>query len=75
MDTGRWYREFARNTRDESPIYEQLSLTVAEDGELLGRLNHLPEPKRQPNLLFAATRYLGGPVEPPAAFRDWALPH
>ena len=38
-------------------------------------LDDLPEPKRQPNLLFAATRYLGGPVRPPAAFRDWAVSH
>ncbi len=73
MDTAQWYREFARDTRDESPTYEQLALAVAEDRELLGRLNRMPKPKRQPNLLFAATQYLGGPVEAPAAFRDWAL--
>ena len=73
MSTAQWYREFARDARDESSTYERLALAVAKDDELLGRLNHLPEPKRQPNLLFAATRYLGGPVEAPAAFRDWAL--
>jgi hypothetical protein len=49
---------------------------MADDDELLLRmLNQLPEPKRQPNLLFAATQYLGGLVEPPADFRDWALRH
>lgn len=62
VNTAQWYREFAREARDESATYERLALAVAEDDELLGRLNHLPEPKRQPNLLFAATRYLAARV-------------
>jgi Uncharacterized protein conserved in bacteria (DUF2332) len=72
VSTAQRYREFARDAHGESPTYERLGLVVAEDGWLLGRLDELPRPKRQPNLLFAATRYLGGPVEPPSAFRDWA---
>ncbi|HXU97488.1 MAG TPA: DUF2332 family protein, partial [Jiangellaceae bacterium] len=75
MNTAQRYREFARDSRDESPAYEELAAAVAEDQELLRLLDDLPEPKRQPNLLFAATRYLGGPVTPPAAFRDWAVRH
>jgi hypothetical protein len=75
VNTVHRYREFARDSRDESPAYEELAAAVAEDQELLRLLDGLPEPKRQPNLLFAATRYLGGPVMPPAAFRDWAVSH
>jgi hypothetical protein len=37
---------------------------------LLGRL---PPAKRQPNLLFGVVRFLGGPVDDPAAFRGYAL--
>jgi hypothetical protein len=75
VNTVQRYREFARDSRDESPAYEELAAAVAEDQELLWLLDDLPEPKRQPNLFFAATRYLGGPVMPPAAFRDWAVSH
>ncbi|MBX6355153.1 MAG: DUF2332 domain-containing protein [Micromonosporaceae bacterium] len=74
--TADWYREFGRReTRGLSPAYERLSQAVAEDGELLALLDTLPEPKRQPNLLFAAARYLGGPVESWHAFRDWVSRH
>lgn len=75
VNTAQWYRQFAREARAESPAYECLALAVAEDDELLRLLDQLPQPKRQPNLLFGATRYLAGPVEPPAAFRAWALQH
>lgn len=72
--TADWYRDFGqREARGSSSTYERLALGVAEDGELLAKLDVLPEPKRQPNLLFAATQYLDGPVEPWTAFRDWAL--
>jgi hypothetical protein len=75
VDTAQWYQEFARDTREESPAYERLAVAVAEDDELLRQLDQLPEPKRQPNLLFAATRFMGGPVDAPAAFRHWVLRH
>jgi hypothetical protein len=74
--TADWYREFGqREARGSSPTYERLALAVADDAELLALLDALPEPKRQPNLLFAATQYLDGPVEPWTAFRDWVLRH
>jgi hypothetical protein len=76
MTTAEWYREFGlREARGSSPAYERLALAIANDGELLARLDTLPEQKRQPNLLFAATQYLGGPVEPWTTFRDWASRH
>lgn len=64
------YRRFAETeARGWSPTYEEWSLGVAADPDLLGRLDDLPAPKRQPNLLFAAARYLGVPAGPYADFR------
>ncbi len=58
------YRAFARDARGRSPHYETLSNQVAEDPGILGFLEALPRPKRQPNLLFAAACYLlGEPAE------------
>ncbi|GAA4606930.1 hypothetical protein BJY16_006073 [Actinoplanes octamycinicus] len=68
------YREFGvREARDVSPAYERLARHVASDNDLLDRLAALPAPKRQPNLLFAVVRLLGGPVTDPAGFRAFAL--
>lgn len=70
------YRAFAlREARGRSSTYERLALAVAEDERVLALLDRLPEPKRQPNLLFAAARYRGAPVGEPAAFRAWAVRH
>jgi hypothetical protein len=58
------YRAFAEETRGRSPAYESLAAAVAEDLVILGFLESLPPQKRQPNLLFAAARYLlGRPAE------------
>lgn len=68
------YVEFAtREARGVSPAYERLSLAVSRDDELLALLAALPPARRQPNLLFGVVRLLGGPVDDPAAFRDFAL--
>jgi hypothetical protein len=54
------YRQFGSfEARGESPCYEQWANGVAADQELLGLIDELPERSRQPNLLFAAARYLG----------------
>ena len=56
------YRRFGREARGRSQLYETLAASVADDEEILAFLGTLPPPKRQPNLLFAAARYLlGGP--------------
>src|SRR5262249_60591452 len=59
------YREFARlEARGRSPGYESLAEAVADDPALLRFLSSLPPDKRQPNLLFAAARYLlGAPAQ------------
>lgn len=54
------YRRFAAEAHGRSPLYEQLSLEIAQDGEVLELLAPLPWEKTQPNLLFAAIRHLFG---------------
>ena len=63
-DTEERYRDFAREAHGRSAAYEALAEAVAGDGTVLGFLGTLPEARRQPNLLFAAARYLlGGPAD------------
>jgi len=60
VDTATWFRWFAATeAAGSSPSYEAASLAVAADDEVLAALAALPSMKRQPNLLFAACRYLG----------------
>jgi hypothetical protein len=68
------YRSFAMGgLHGASPSYERLCLSVADDGELLATLDTLPTPKRQPNLLLAAVRFLDGPVDAYPPFRAFVL--
>jgi hypothetical protein len=57
------YRAFAAEARGRSPRYEELALAAGSDQPVLAFLATLPPAKRQPNLLFAAARYVLG--EPP----------
>jgi hypothetical protein len=73
-DTGRRYREFAtREAHGRSPLYERLALGVAEDLEVIQLLDALPPAKRQPNLLFASVRFLGGMGADYRSFRKFVL--
>lgn len=75
-DTATRYRLFAeREVHGSSPSYERLCLGVAADDTVLARLDELPPPKRQPNLLLGAVRFLGGPVTSYPEFREWVLAH
>jgi hypothetical protein len=59
------YRAFGRlEARGRSVAYETLAEAVADDAPLVSFIASLPPEKRQPNLLFAAARYLLG--APPA---------
>lgn len=72
MDTAAWYRWFAENeARGSSPQYERLASAVAESDELIEQLSLLPGAKRQPNLLFASVRFLGGPTDTVERFVDF----
>ncbi|BAL89310.1 hypothetical protein AMIS_40900 [Actinoplanes missouriensis 431] len=76
MTTPSIYAEFAaREARGVSPAYDRLATAVAADPEILELLGTVPPAKRQPNLLFAVVRRLGGPVGDPAAFHDYAVAH
>ncbi len=59
--------------RGVSPSYERLCLGVADDVEVIERIDTLPAPKRQPNLLLAAVRFLDGPIDGYDAFRSFVL--
>ena len=73
-NTSEWYEAFAvREAAGHSPTYKRLANAVAASSEILARLDTLPEVKRQPNLLFASTRALGGPVDAPEPFSEWVL--
>lgn len=59
VDTAQNYLRFAeREAAGRSPAYESLARAVAGDEVVLRFLASLPTDKRQPNLLFAAARYL-----------------
>jgi hypothetical protein len=60
VSTAENYRAFAQDARGRSPAYEALAMSVAGDAAVLRFLGSLPPEKRQPNLLFAAARYLLG---------------
>src|SRR5512132_719788 len=72
ISTAEHYRTFAAWARGQSEAYERLALAVSEDPGLVARLDNLPRPKRQPNLLFAVAKFLHGPVTEPSAFLEWA---
>ena len=61
----RTYRKFGRlEARGRSAAYEVLAESVAGDAALVSFIASLPPDKRQPNLLFAAARYLlGAPAD------------
>jgi len=60
------YRRFAEvEAHGRSPLYEAITLGVADDADALAFLLALPEDKRQPNLLLAALRHVCGTP------RDW----
>ncbi|WP_250008447.1 DUF2332 domain-containing protein [Actinoplanes sp. M2I2] len=72
MSVADWYLDFAdRQARGVSPAYERLARAVAADDDLLTLLEAVPLAKRQPNLLFAVVRWLGGPVGEPGEFRSF----
>jgi len=61
-----WYQRFAQaEAHGRSPLYEQLALEIAGDESTLEFLSAFPRDKQQPNLLFAAVRYVCGMP------RDW----
>ena len=59
-DTAGTYADFGEGqARGSSPVFADWALQVARDPEVLTLIETLPEPKRQPNLVFAAARWHG----------------
>jgi hypothetical protein len=76
MNAAEWYTLFGtREARGISPAYERLSLAVAGSPPVLALLETLPQPSRQPNLLFGVVRLLGGPVDDAAEFLSYVIAH
>lgn len=73
MDTAAAYAAFAGSQalNGGSPTYQDWARGVAADPELCARLDTLAEPRRQPNLLFAAARLTGAPSGGWAEVRPW----
>lgn len=69
------YRRFAASYAGGGSVdYERIALGVAQDERVLDLVLSLPQGnKRQPNLLLGAVRYLGGPTDSWAGFRDWLV--
>ncbi|MER5221219.1 DUF2332 domain-containing protein [Streptomyces flaveus] len=68
------YRRFAeRQAKGHSPVYEALCVAIASDERLLALLHALPPVKRQPNLLLAAARRLGAPLDSTGEFLTWVV--
>lgn len=72
--TSALYLAFADETRSTSPCFTDWAVRVAGDEEVLAWLADLPEPKRQPNVVFAAARAAGAPAPGPyEGFREVLL--
>jgi hypothetical protein len=69
MDTAETYRTFADQTRNVSPCFEEWSLGVADDPEVIALIDSLPPAKRQPNIVFAAARWFGAEAGPYSQLR------
>lgn len=76
LTTAERYRRFAiREARGSSPWYERLALGIADAPDLLTLIDQLPERKRQANLVFASTRFLGAEHDDFTQFHTWFVEH
>ncbi|MFF1382018.1 DUF2332 domain-containing protein [Arthrobacter sp. NPDC058288] len=72
MDTADWYRNFGTvDAPSSSPCYAEWSLGIADDPELIRRIEQWPHNKRQPLLILAAARFLGAGITPYPGFREF----
>lgn len=70
------YDDFGRTwARGTSPLYEEWTVGVAADPEVLALISTLPAAKRQPNLVLASARHEGAPLASYPQWRDWVIAH
>jgi hypothetical protein len=73
-NTADWYRNFGTvDAPASSPCYAEWSVGIADDPELIGRIEQWPHNKRQPLLILAAARFLGAGITPYREFRKFLL--
>lgn len=76
MTTADWYRAFATfEAAGSSPRYQSIASAIADDGALIERIKAWPTEKRQPNLLLAAAKFLGAPLDHPSAWVEFVDAH
>ncbi|MET4137302.1 DUF2332 domain-containing protein [Pseudarthrobacter sp. PvP090] len=74
--TAQWYRRFGTvDAPGNSDCYAEWSVGIAEDPELLRRIDEWPYNKRQPLLMLAAARFLGARISPYPDFRSFLDAH
>ncbi|MBP1134870.1 hypothetical protein JOE31_001102 [Arthrobacter sp. PvP023] len=74
MGTADWYRNFGTvDAPSSSPCYAEWSVGIADDPELIRRIEQWPHNKRQPLLVLAAARFLGAGITPYRAFREFLV--
>ena len=74
--TAAWYRHFGTvDAPGNSECYAEWSVGIADDPELLRRIDEWPHNKRQPLLMLAAARFLGARVGPYREFRAFLDSH
>ena len=74
MDCAQAYAVFAeREVKGYSPTYFEWARSVSSDPDVLKLIGQLPPRCQQPNLIFAACRFLGAEPGPYGAFRDFML--
>ncbi len=74
--TAQWYRHFGTvDAPGNSDCYAAWSVGIAEDPELLRRIDEWPYNKRQPLLMLAAARFLGAQISPYPDFRAFLDAH
>ncbi|KIS26346.1 hypothetical protein TV39_17135 [Arthrobacter sp. SPG23] len=72
VGTADWYRNFGTlDAPSSSPCYAEWSLGIADDPELIRRIEQWPHNKRQPLLILAAARFLGAEITPYPEFREF----
>jgi hypothetical protein len=70
--TADWYRHFGTvDAPGNSACYAEWSVGIADDPELLRRIEDWPHNKRQPLLMLGAARFLGARVGPYREFRSF----
>ncbi|WP_434995019.1 DUF2332 domain-containing protein [Arthrobacter sp. Ld5] len=72
--TAERYRRFAAiEARGYSPLYDEWCTGIADDDDLLARLDTLAPERRQPVLFLGAARFVGVPLGDYSAFRSFVL--